>query len=166
MLLNDIGDLDLNKPVCQKSAEKDTRKCEKDWISKNDQCYKFMTNVCRDGCSWTEAIQICNENNGYLTEGPDFGFLCNIAKRLAMRNGWWIGLSDLKNEGVYVRKNDGKYVDLTDAFASGEPNNKDDKEHCLGMNFNLDMKLNDRICDIEGRWWKHFQPLCQKSLAA
>eukprot|EP00092_Neocalanus_flemingeri_P027280 GFUD01029585.1.p1 GENE.GFUD01029585.1~~GFUD01029585.1.p1 ORF type:complete len:423 (+),score=85.41 GFUD01029585.1:22-1290(+) len=167
MLLNDRNDMHLTKPVCQKSVKKDTGKCDKDWIARDGHCYKFMTNVCRNGCTWSEAQQICNKIYGHLTEGPDFQFLRNVAKSLKLTTDWWIGFSDLTNEGVFVRETDGKYVDMKDAFATGEPNNNNGKteEDCLEMRYVKDMKLNDKDCNT-----KHatvaFQPLCQKSVAA
>ena len=122
---------------------------------------KFMTKSCPNGCSWAEAVSMCKKYAGKLTEGPDFQFLRNIAKGLKMTTNWWIGFSDSETTGTYVRESDGKEVNLTKYFASGEPSSK--TEHCLEMRDNLDMKLNDRNCDITG--WNTFQPLCQKSLA-
>eukprot|EP00092_Neocalanus_flemingeri_P012184 GFUD01013137.1.p1 GENE.GFUD01013137.1~~GFUD01013137.1.p1 ORF type:complete len:407 (+),score=91.37 GFUD01013137.1:62-1282(+) len=166
ILLNDGIDFNqiVSKPVCQKSVKKDTGKCEKDWIARDGQCYKFMTHVCTDGCTWSEAKQICNKNHGHLTEGPDFQFLRNVAKSLKLKNNWWIGFSDLKDEGMFVRETDGKYTDLTDDFATGEPNNYNVRENCLEMRYLSDLKLNDVDCDIGYPRWKELyqQPLCQK----
>eukprot|EP00092_Neocalanus_flemingeri_P013042 GFUD01014054.1.p1 GENE.GFUD01014054.1~~GFUD01014054.1.p1 ORF type:complete len:412 (+),score=80.35 GFUD01014054.1:171-1406(+) len=164
LLLNDRHELDLNKPICQKPADNIFGKCEKEWRFRKGQCYKFMTNTCTNGCSWAQAIEICNEVNGNLTEGPDFQFLRNIAKSLKLTTNWWVGFSDLEKEGTYVRKTDGKYVNLTNDFASGEPSSK--KEHCLEMKYDSDMKLNDKKCEIKERWERAFQPLCQISFGA
>ena len=96
-----------------------------------------------------------------LTEGPDFDTLRNIAKRMMTTTNWWVGFSDLESSGNYVAESDGRYVNLTKYFAVGEPSSN--KEHCLEMNYNLDMKLNDRPCKMGG-WESGFQPLCQLTL--
>ena len=162
MLLNDRADFAKNKPICQKDLKKDEKRCEKDgWILQKQQCYKFMTKSCGQGCTWQEAISICQQNGGKLTEGPDFLVLRIIAKGLDLAN-WWVGFSDLKKEGVYVAESDGKQVNLTEYFADGEPSFK--KENCLEMRYELDLKLNDGNCKADGGSWEStFQPLCQIS---
>ena len=122
-----------------------------------------MTQSSANGCSWAEAVSMCKKYAGKLTEGPYFQFLRNIAKGLKMVTNWWIDFSDLETKGTYVRESDGKEVNLKKYFISGEPSSK--TEHCLERRYNMDMKLNDKNCDISDAFEKTFQPLCQKSLA-
>lgn len=160
MLLNDMKELEINKPICQKALQTNKNKCKKDgWILQNGQCYKFMTKTFEQGCSWSEAVSICQELGAKLTEGPDFLFLRNIAKSLKTTTNWWVGFSDLKAKGNYVTESDGKQANLTNYFATGEPSSK--KEHCIEMCYGLDMKLNDKNCNQRADWEKDFQPLCQ-----
>ena len=163
MLLNDRLEAELNKPICQKSLKENEEACEDGWFQQHGKCYKFMVDTCEKKCGWKEAVAICREIDGYLTEGPDFGFLRNIAKSMKTTNNWWVGFSDLKSEGNYVAESDGRYVNLTKYFADGEPSDR--KEHCLEMNYNLDFKLNDRECK-HGGWETAFQPLCHIVLSS
>ena len=157
LLLNDRIEVGINKPICQKNLEKNEHRCEDGWSLSHGQCYKFMVDTCEKKCSWEEAVAICKEIDGYLTEGPDFSVLRNIAKSMKTKNNWWVGFSDLNSKGNYVAQSDGRYVNLTKYFADGEPSGKE--EHCLEMNYNLGLKLNDRKCDHDG-WETAFQPLC------
>ena len=157
LLLNDRIEVGINKPICQKNLQDNEHGCEDGWFLSHGQCYKFMVDTCEKKCGWEEAVAICREIDGYLTEGPDFSVLRNIAKSMKTKNNWWVGFSDLKSEGNYVAQSDGRYVNLTKYFADGEPSGR--KEHCLEMNYNLDLKLNDRECNHDG-WETTFQPLC------
>ena len=72
MLLNDRLEAELNKPICQKSLKENEEACEDGWFQQHGQCFKFMVDTCEKKCDWKEAVEICKEIDGYLTEGPDF----------------------------------------------------------------------------------------------
>eukprot|EP00092_Neocalanus_flemingeri_P009274 GFUD01009980.1.p1 GENE.GFUD01009980.1~~GFUD01009980.1.p1 ORF type:complete len:406 (+),score=68.00 GFUD01009980.1:13-1230(+) len=160
MLLNDRNDINVNKPACQKPAVDQNIQCEEGWDYSKGQCYKFMTKTCKNGCTWLEAAEICLKAGGNLAEGPDFNVLRNIATTKNFTNDWWIGFSDLEKKGTYVRKTDGKFVNLTEYFADGKPDSED--QNCLVMEHSKNFKLSDWNCKFHGVWDKQYQPLCQK----
>ena len=52
---------------------------------------------------------------------------------------------------TYDKKN------LDEYFFKGEPDNWDNEQHCLELNYVYGLKLKDRNCEIE-----NYQPVCQK----
>ena len=75
MMLNDVGEGEVYKPVCQRKKEGD---CAHGWKSPGSHsgfCYNFMEKECPDGRDWEDAGEVCEDNDSYLAEGPDFEFL-------------------------------------------------------------------------------------------
>lgn len=81
--------------------------------------------------TWPEALAMAKANGGYLTtissQGEDDFIFNNGVKDLSVDpnsghgQGYWIGLTDVQQEGTFVWEN-GEPVTYTD-WASGEPNN-------------------------------------------
>lgn len=155
LLLNDRKSLG-NKPICQKELDYN-KSCENGWIQRGSFCYRFMENECKNKCNWKEAEKICIIHKSFLTEGPDFQFLRNMAHKMPKNINWWIGFYKYKDN--FVAKTDNRYMNLTEHFAIQEPSPHED-ENCLEMNFSQGYRLNNRRCDYS-RWERSFQPLCQ-----
>lgn len=61
---------------------------------------------------------------------------------------FWLGGSDLENEGVWVWTTSGRYFSVTDWHTRTirEPNNRNGNEHCLELNNILGYEWNDDNC--------------------
>merc|ERR1712172_376799 len=90
--------------------------CPLGWIDDgNLGCFLFAPQMA--GLSWIEALEYCEEQDGFLAEPKtedQLTFLTSLAyvEELATGvQGWWVGLADLGHEGEWVWQ-----VDREDAF--------------------------------------------------
>uniref|UniRef100_A0A8C6SS81 C-type lectin domain-containing protein n=1 Tax=Neogobius melanostomus TaxID=47308 RepID=A0A8C6SS81_9GOBI len=84
--------------------------------------------------SWNESRKFCQEKGADLiiiNSIQDFSLTQEFARKF--RDGRWIGLSDLEQEGVW-RWVDGSLLN-TSFWYPGEPNNKGSTEHCAVVNY-------------------------------
>ena len=79
-----------------------------------------MEKECPDGCDWDDAGEVCEDNDSYLAEGPDFEFLTNFAKLLKLDVNWRIGITYNHSTDIFVRESDGKEVDLSNVYKKQE----------------------------------------------
>merc|ERR1712126_68675 len=81
--------------------------CPEGWIFAGDICYYFNTEQSRMNLSWINAQAECENIGGYLAEPQIEGeqdFLKSMAKFIqetGQLSNWWIGLSDISNEGSW-----------------------------------------------------------------
>ncbi|XP_078090798.1 uncharacterized protein LOC144507536 [Mustelus asterias] len=132
-----ISDLQQNDPRCTP--------CATGWRYFEGKCYQFS----ESSKNWHEANLDCFSKQSYLivirTNQQQ-----NFMKATIMGQRCWIGLNDLTVEGQW------NWVDGTDSkatkmfWASGEPNNERNNEHCVEARF--DGKWNDAPCTFDFRW--------------
>jgi len=78
------------------------------------------------GLSWIEALEYCEEQDGFLAEPKSeeqLNFLTSLAyveEAATGVQGWWVGLADLGHEGEWVWQVDREDADITD-WDSGCP---------------------------------------------
>lgn len=84
--------------------------------------------LCFGGRTWQDAEADCVKQGGHLLAIHDVKVQnFAVAEAFAIADtDWWIGLSDLKNEGSFVWSNNSK-LDYTN-WAGGEPNNAGDED--------------------------------------
>ena len=137
MLLNDVGEGEAYKPVCQRRKELG---CAHGWKSPGSQsgfCYNFMEKECLDGCNWEEAGEVCADNDSYLAEGVDFDFMTNFAKLLKLDVNWRIGITYNHSADIFIRESDVAEVDLSNVLT--KPESKTDEEE-LGWYPDIEFK--------------------------
>ncbi|KAJ8007536.1 hypothetical protein DPEC_G00095060 [Dallia pectoralis] len=145
--------------------------CPFGWDSYNGSCYHFS----EDKLTWEQSQYACIHEGGHLVIIESLQEQEFIRKKVGnahvgntnMGNLYWIGMTDMKTEGVWVwmdntTLNDSiKFWDLnkgTDADQYPEPNDWHGKEHCAQMGRrcsgqtscwnDLDCnKLSKRICE-------------------
>ena len=112
-----------------------------------DHVYAF----CVKPRSWQQARQACLETGMDLasvsSENEDI-WMSGEAQGLAAETGWWFGLNDIAEEGVFVWA-DGEPVSFTD-WAANEPNDWDNNEDCGSVVNHLFLpQWNDTVCGNE-----------------
>lgn len=79
--------------------------------------------------TWFEAKQHCLNLDGNLMEPSKFTKALKIQEE--MGSGFWLGCTDILEEGVWVCDPDGEvYVDV-ELWAGSEPNNAAGNEDCM-----------------------------------
>ncbi len=102
--------------------------------------------LCFESRTWEGAQAACVEKGGNLAS------IHSLQQRDSLRDGafqirptgWWIGLTDAAEEGVFTWV-DGTAVDF-DGWADGEPNDSNG-EDCVEMTFFAAGAFNDNSCD-------------------
>merc|ERR1712130_520975 len=99
--------------------------CPLGWIGYGKLgCFLFAPQMA--GLSWLEALEYCEEQDGFLAEPKteeQLNFLTSLAYVEEMATGvqgWWVGLADLGHEGEWVWQVDREDADIT-AWDSGCP---------------------------------------------
>ncbi|AKT37573.1 CotH kinase family protein [Chondromyces crocatus] len=100
--------------------------------------------------TWAAAEADCVAQGGHLISLHDQATRNLVVSRVNTIGGgtWWIGLHDQAQEGTFVWT-DGSPLDYTD-WASGEPNNYADDEHCVHLTGGG--QWNDLFCTSDGRY--------------
>lgn len=134
-------------------------------------CYKFLDTAVN--LSWVVAQQKCESIGGYLAEpltARQAEFIHGVAiidESFSGIDHWWIGLTDLGNEGHWTWPHSGE--DLTDSFwGTDRPNNKTgNTDDCGVMVLRKDnFWWEDRSCLTEQVQNKIVAPICQHDSAA
>uniref|UniRef100_A0A087YB48 C-type lectin domain-containing protein n=1 Tax=Poecilia formosa TaxID=48698 RepID=A0A087YB48_POEFO len=154
----DIASLQSHLPMIK--TEEGCRHCLPGWTFMSSSCYYFPFSDTFYRTSWNEARQSCRRQGGDLAivnnREKHLGItrLITINQELSrsvLQSGYWIGLRDVEEEGVW------KWVDgtrLTDGFWNvGEPNNLNN-EDCAAVypNSNPFMSWNDAPCNYNLKW--------------
>ena len=111
MLLTDVGEGELYKPLCQQ--KKIDKVCSAGWQNpseKSEYCYNFLESECAEGCDFDDAGEVCEDNGGLLAEGPDFEFLTNFAKLLKLKVNWRLGITYNQTTRKFIRESDGAEI--------------------------------------------------------
>ncbi|XP_014891855.1 CD209 antigen-like [Poecilia latipinna] len=152
----DIASLQSHLPMIKEGC----RHCLPGWTFMSSSCYYFPFSDTFYRTSWNEARQSCRRQGGDLAivnnREKHLGItrLITINQELSrsvLQSGYWIGLRDVEEEGVW------KWVDgtrLTDGFWNvGEPNNLNN-EDCAAVypNSNPFMSWNDAPCNYNLKW--------------
>uniref|UniRef100_A0A3B5LLC9 C-type lectin domain-containing protein n=1 Tax=Xiphophorus couchianus TaxID=32473 RepID=A0A3B5LLC9_9TELE len=135
-------------------TEEGCRHCLPGWTFMSSSCYYFPFSDTFYRTSWNEARQFCRRQGGDLAivnNREKFLTINQDLSRQASQSGFWIGLRDVEEEGVW------KWVDgtrLTEGFWNvGEPNNLNN-EDCAAVypKSNPFMSWNDAPCNYNLKW--------------
>ena len=164
-----------NECYCSKGIRDGTKKlcpsisttCPIGWTNINHGCYRFYAVK----SNWYEADQKCKGIGGRLAQNieKDLPELMKHARQHHNRHSWWIGMSNIEQEGNWFWK-DGSFGISRSGYylwwASSQPNKirgNEDCSHLLLWNGG-DMLLGDTPCSSDmardGKF--EFRPLCQK----
>uniref|UniRef100_A0A3B5LPH9 C-type lectin domain-containing protein n=1 Tax=Xiphophorus couchianus TaxID=32473 RepID=A0A3B5LPH9_9TELE len=130
--------------------EKNCGKCPSGWLLLKTSCYYFSNYEPESRKNWSDSRADC------IRQGGDLLIINNLEEqvdlsRQASQSGFWIGLRDVEEEGVW------KWVDgtrLTEGFWNvGEPNNLNN-EDCAAVypKSNPFMSWNDAPCNYNLKW--------------
>ena len=123
MLLKDVDEGEVYKPVCQRKKELG---CGKEWRSFGSDslfCYRFMDQECNDGCGRDAAAKICEDNDAHLAE-EDLKFLTKFAKQLKLNVNWRTGISYNHSADIFVKDSDETEADLSEVFTKERSKSK------------------------------------------
>ncbi|XP_062606562.1 perlucin-like protein [Saccostrea cucullata] len=93
-------------------------RCAAGWVRFENKCYLFN----HTSQNWTDADSVCQGFNSILAEPrteAESKFLINQAYSLG--GAFWIGLTDIAEEGIWVYSSDQRNITIKD-FAENEPN--------------------------------------------
>ncbi|XP_062296504.1 CD209 antigen-like protein E [Scomber scombrus] len=137
--------------------------CPPGWILRNSICYYFAFSEYEGLKSWQNARDYCQLYGGDLAviDSKDKeNFTINHVfnkKSLKPKNGYWIGLRDVHEEGTW-KWLDGKVL-VEGYWIDGEPNNVNE-EDCVSVlpKENFFQAWNDAPCTLKLKW------ICEKAL--
>lgn len=151
---------------CQVSAQ--DLDCPDGWVNGREEgCFGFFNfNI---NVTWLEAQLICEFHDAYLAEPKtvdQMAFLSGLASLEEAFTGihsWWIGLTDLGHEGVWLWSHTNEVV-TTSFWAKGSPNNRTHNSMDCGY---IDHKhgvlgWRDIDCDENQGHGGSIAPVCQK----
>ncbi|XP_017149386.1 C-type lectin 37Db-like [Drosophila miranda] len=97
--------------------------------------------------NWYAALNICHEMGGHLADPANQQELNSIKQRLIRGRHYWLGISDLANEGLFLSQNTGNRATFL-RWVYGEPNNYGNYEHCVELKSqqNREFLMNDAPC--------------------
>ncbi|XP_047248819.1 CD209 antigen-like isoform X2 [Girardinichthys multiradiatus] len=140
----DIATLKSLLPIIKEGC----RHCLPGWAFISSSCYYFPFSDTFYRTSWNEARQTCRRLGGDLA----------IINSREKHSGFWIGLRDVEEEGVW------KWLDgtrLTEGFWNiGEPNNQNN-EDCVAVypKSNPFLSWNDAPCNYNLKWICEMAPI-------
>ncbi|XP_032422573.1 galactose-specific lectin nattectin-like isoform X1 [Xiphophorus hellerii] len=118
--------------------------CPPGWTQFGSRCFIFYYNM----RTWSDAEEFCISIGGNLASihnNEENSFLSDMVVRDTGSPAiTWVGGYDAITEGQWLWS-DGSKFDYT-SFAIGEPDNIQQSEHCLEMNY-IVYKWNDRSCN-------------------
>nr|WCD23706.1 C-type lectin [Glycymeris yessoensis] len=121
--------------------------CDAGWQPHGDSCYLFKKTLMNQ----TDAENFCRTQAGYLAEPTVEGINTFLKETLRQDSGsdenYWIGGTDLTEEGQWHWLHSGKCFSYTDWYA-GEPNDLEG-EDCNHFSAYFDYQWNDSDCSIK-----------------
>jgi len=105
--------------------------------------------------SYSEAYDYCQREGGMLAEPRDPSQTENINSLLDSRYDYWIGLTDMMTEGLFVWDSDGQNTESYHNWYGPEPNNSGD---CVQLWGDRSFLWDDSYCSNVDNF-----ALCQKS---
>ncbi|XP_006825857.1 C-type lectin mannose-binding isoform-like [Saccoglossus kowalevskii] len=132
--------------------------------------YKVYT----DEVFWADAEAYCHDNlGGNLARIPDeetyvymLQYLIDSGAADDVATGFWIGLNDIRNEGVYTWSNGGSFCQNVTAlpWGAGEPNNneklREEGQDCIQLRKSQAFALDDDYCDHRAKGFICEIPVC------
>ncbi|XP_073478621.1 hepatic lectin-like [Aquarana catesbeiana] len=155
---NDLQSLDStvgNLSLKMKQIERDVKKattCETGWQTFQGSCY-FFTSA---RSNWNKARTTC------VMKQADLAVITSVEEQnfISRQTGdqpYWIGLSDIEEEGKWTWVDGTDYASSYKAWMPNEPNNNDNNEDCAHLW--LKGKWNDKKCSHA-----EYTALCEKKL--
>jgi len=135
--------------------------CEFPWIQPghDSPCYAVST----EAVNFYNADKFCKTHGGFLAE-PRTEEETHLIELFVMpEENYWIGLTDLADEGAFVWGTDYSAPDYTNWY-TGEPSN-DDGEDCVHLWGSGGLQWNDHSCtstSVVNDAVVHLHALCQK----
>merc|ERR1712062_376246 len=106
--------------------------CPDGWQSHKGACYHYM----KESFSWFDALQVCNDQGGYLAEPTaqdQLVFLQGMIMDHAGERGVaWIGMEDFAEEGLFLWTRTKQEVQNF-FWKKGEPNDDRLEGDCVGI---------------------------------
>ncbi|KAI8515230.1 hypothetical protein Bbelb_078210 [Branchiostoma belcheri] len=136
------------KPEAVRCESNTTTSCPEDYKKWRGICFKAYNNR----ATFTEAAATCRQDGGTLAMPRDAetnAYLTSVHKAMAVYSGFWIGLSDQHEEGVFEWV-DGTALGEYSSWVPGEPNEYGEHKDCV-----LHMgrgTWNDEPCRIPARF--------------
>ncbi|XP_022214920.2 C-type lectin 37Db-like [Drosophila obscura] len=97
--------------------------------------------------NWFSATSICRRMGGYLSSPRSEKELNGIKEKLTPGRRYWLGISDSAKEGFFLSQDTGNMAYFLKWYG-GQPDNKDDNEHCVELRSEYDFLMNDAECTI------------------
>ncbi|XP_022224393.2 C-type lectin 37Db-like isoform X2 [Drosophila obscura] len=94
--------------------------------------------------SWFSATCICRQMGGYLASPRSEEEWNGIKEKLTQNRVYWLGISDLANEGSYLSQATGNLAPFL-KWKSGEPNDQLNNENCVEVR----PEMNDNYCTLK-----------------
>ncbi|XP_028822895.1 galactose-specific lectin nattectin-like isoform X1 [Denticeps clupeoides] len=126
-----------------KAGEEPSEPCAKDWVLHGTRYFKLFTTA----ADWAVAERACQSNGGHLASihsAEEHRFLAGLVKKVG-NISVWIGGSDAVKVGTWFWS-DGSKWDFAE-WASGEPNNGGQKQHCAQLWAAANMNFDDFYCE-------------------
>jgi len=115
--------------------------------------------ISEDALAWPQAQYNCMNKQGHLVELINNEKITELQEYLMTRyanRSFWVGASDLENEGTFRWFYSGDQFNQ-DLWANEEPDNKNDKEHCVHLNTDF-LKFSDANCEERGYYICQYMP--------
>ncbi|XP_046328871.2 perlucin-like protein [Haliotis rufescens] len=134
--------------------------CPNGWVRYDNSCYRLFRNHPQ---AWPEAVFMCEEQGGYLASietKRENGYLQELITEFNVltTEDVWIGLADVRHEGVFVWESTRKNATFLD-WAHGEPNQpKTKQEDCVKLYGKGAHKYADAECSLK------YHYLCERPL--
>ncbi|XP_017145884.1 C-type lectin 37Db-like [Drosophila miranda] len=97
--------------------------------------------------NWFSGTNICRQKGGHLASPKSGEEFSRLKEKLTKGRDYWLGISDLANEGVFQSQTTGNMAAFL-KWGSGEPNNFANKEHCVELRSDSDFLMNDNVCTV------------------
>ncbi|XP_067687491.1 macrophage mannose receptor 1-like [Haliotis asinina] len=127
--------------ICKKSVY---YQCDIGWLGFENNCYYFN----KAKHTWQSARAWCQKDDGDLLRISNTDILGFAKDHIDTSGNWWVGLNDIKQEGVFVWLDD-KSPSGVIQWKPGEPN-QDGNEDCVGLSMTFGQQLygkyNDFVC--------------------
>ncbi|XP_048727626.1 perlucin-like [Ostrea edulis] len=130
--------------------------CPDGWLHNGGSCYAFIDS---EPEGWIEAMFYCSTVKAKLVEVESVSennFLKKHLQEIGTTANYWIGLSDIINEGHYIWQTTQDNVDFSD-WATGEPNDLGHTEDCAEFYHPVSFQWNDAPCSTKSNF------ICEKS---
>ncbi|KAL4237898.1 carbohydrate binding [Mactra antiquata] len=130
--------------------------CPSGWTEYGTKCYHLSMET----ETWVGAELMCKQLHGLLVEIEDIPEN-NFLKTLTQPTGdsYWIGLTDVEEEGTFIWMNSGVHLDQTTSanWAVDQPDLKDVGEDCVAMDEADNYKWFTTACEDQ------FFYICERS---